>query len=173
MAVSERGYVGVTRTGNGRLTVAAAIDVRRSASPGETIESILRACGMPVPAALERAEWTGTPPLTRRSRHVAAERLFVVGDSAGYVEPFTGEGMSFAMGSAARLAPLAAQAVDFWHDSLAASWERQLKREVFAKQWTCRCLKRLLRSPALCGMAITACRKWPTIPRRIMARLNG
>ena len=36
--------------------------------------------------------WSGTPPLTTVPRWNAAERLFVMGDAAGYVEPFTGEG---------------------------------------------------------------------------------
>lgn len=176
MAVSKDGYVGVTRTGRGMLNIAAAIDPRRVAGSRvsqECIRTILRTCDMPVPQQLDEASWTGTPALTRRSRCLAAERLFVVGDSAGYVEPFTGEGMAFAMASAVQLAPLALRAIDSWHHSFPAHWERQLKKEVFGRQWTCRLLKKLLRSPALCGLAITLSRRLPLIPRRIMSRLNN
>ena len=45
-------------------------------------------------------QWRGTPPLTRRAPSLAAERVFVLGDAAGYVEPFTGEGMAWALASA-------------------------------------------------------------------------
>jgi flavin-dependent dehydrogenase len=40
--------------------------------------------------------------------------LFVIGDAAGYVEPFTGEGMAWALAAADGLAPLAARAVGAW-----------------------------------------------------------
>lgn len=175
MAVSTGGYVGVARTGNGALNVAAAIDPRRataSTTPQEYLRGILQECRMPTPTGFEDACWLGTPALSRRSRRVAAERLFVLGDAAGYVEPFTGEGMSFAMQSAVLLFPLALRAIDTWDESYTACWERQVKKEVFAKQWTCRLLKRMLRSPTLCGLAVTLCRGLPAIPRRIMARLN-
>lgn len=176
MAVSADGYVGVTRIRNGLLNVAAAVDARRlSQSPSTThfIRKLLMECVQPIPTGLHTADWLGTPALTRRSSRVATERLFVLGDAAGYVEPITGEGMSFALQSAALLAPLVTRAIDSWHDSFPMDWERQLKKKVFAKQWTCRLLSKLLRSPTLCGMAIAMCRGLPVIPQRIMSRLNA
>ena len=42
-------------------------------------------------------QWHGTPGLTRRTRPLARDRLFYLGDAAGYVEPFTGEGIAWAL----------------------------------------------------------------------------
>ncbi len=175
MAVSRHGYVGLVRTANGALNVAAAVDPSSCGGerrPAGAIRRILQSCGLPAPAGLADARWNGTPTLSRRTRRVAGTRLFLLGDAAGYVEPFTGEGISFAMESAVRLAGLVLQATASWDDSYSACWERQVKKEVFAKQWTCRLLKRLLRSPALCRLAIKLCHAWPMIPDQVAARLN-
>jgi flavin-dependent dehydrogenase len=51
--------------------------------------------------------WRTITPLTRRSLPAARDRLFLVGDAARVVEPFTGEGIYYAL----RSGELAAQAV--------------------------------------------------------------
>ncbi|RMF81503.1 MAG: FAD-binding protein, partial [Planctomycetota bacterium] len=97
MACDRGGYVGLTRIEDNRLNVAAALDpqcVRQAGDVGAAIRSILEASPFPTPVGLDSARWRGTPPLTCRRRPVAAERVFLIGDATGYVEPFTGEGMA-------------------------------------------------------------------------------
>ena len=110
MACGRTGYVGLVRLENGRLNCAAALDpnaLRRHGGPGQAAAANLEQAGAPVPAGLADAVWHGTPPLTRHRQRPWAERLFLVGDAASYYEPFTGEGMAWALVSAAELAPLA------------------------------------------------------------------
>ena len=51
------------------------------------------------------ARFTATPTLTRRRRTIQRGRLFILGDAAGYIEPFTGEGIAWALASAAAIVP--------------------------------------------------------------------
>jgi flavin-dependent dehydrogenase len=53
-----------------------------------------------VGGAFDPLDWLGTLPLTRRTPRPAGHRVLVVGDAAGYVEPFTGEGMAWALATA-------------------------------------------------------------------------
>ena len=91
--------------------------------------------------------WHGTPPLTSRPNRVAAERLFVIGDASGYVEPFSGEGMATAMETALAVTPLAVEAAYRWQPSLVAEWTAIEQRLIVDQQATCRQLAWILRKP--------------------------
>jgi flavin-dependent dehydrogenase len=175
MATGRGGYVGLVRVEGGRLDVAAAFDpafVKAEGGPGPAAEVVLRTVGWPVPPALAEAGWKGTPALTRRPRQLGGERLFVVGDAAGYVEPFTGEGMAWAVMSAAALAPIAARSVEKWNPQLLREWQAAHRRVVGRRQRVCRVVARVLRSPLLTGLAVSALRWLPALSRPVVAALN-
>ena len=123
MATGRGGYVGLVRVEEDRLDIAAAFDadfVKSSGGLGLAAKAILRQ------VVLAHAQRSGGCPVERNARaHARGERgsrsagLFVVGDAAGYIEPFTGEGMAWAMMSAAALAPIVDEAVRSWDDGLA------------------------------------------------------
>jgi flavin-dependent dehydrogenase len=121
---------------------------------------------------LRRAVWRGTPPLTRRRRRVAAERLFVIGDSAAYLQPFTGEGMSWAMQSAVLVVPVALKAVDRWSAGLAWSWERRYRRFFGRQQRVCRAVGVLLRYRFLARVVTAIVAKAPWLARPWLNRIN-
>ncbi len=175
MVVSPIGYVGLARTADRRLNVAAAVDaqVLTKLSASEAIANILTDCAMPVPAGVESASWQGTPTLTRTSSRSAATRLFVLGDSVGYVEPFTGEGMSWAMQAATLLAPLARRGIDRWSDSLESDWNTTLQSKVIRNQWTCRLISKVLRSPMWTSLMLQAVHRLPGLRKQVMLRLGG
>src|SRR5262249_8439258 len=77
------------------------------------------------------------------------ERLFALGDAAGFAEPFTGEGIGWALQSAAALAPIAAHAARGWDPALQARWEQRWRRDVLSRQRSCRVIARLLPSPRI------------------------
>lgn len=123
MAVGRGGYCGIVRLEDGRLDVAAAVDrrlVTEAGSPARAIAWILATATAAAPAAeqvdpalvdpalhsaLQSAAVRATPPLTRAAPLVSGSgRVFRVGDAAGYVEPFTGEGMGWALAAARMLA---------------------------------------------------------------------
>ena len=175
MAVGRGGYVGLVRVEDDRLDVAAAFDpafVKAAGGPGAAAESVLRSVAWPVPHDLANAAWRGTPALTRRPVRVAGDRVFRVGDAAGYVEPFTGEGLAWAVMSAAAVAPIAARAVRGWDESLARDWENVHRRLIGPRQRICRMVARGLRSPLLTGLAIRVLRIAPLLARPVISALN-
>src|SRR5262249_52361505 len=151
-ACGQYGYLGLVRLEDGRLDLAAAFDshwVRDCGGPGRAAGALLAEVGWPAVARLAELGWRGTPTLTRRARRLAAERLFLLGDAAGYIEPFTGEGMAWALASAQALAPLAARAVERWHPVLARQWSEAHRRLIGRRQLVCQLLATVLRSPRL------------------------
>ena len=127
MACSSSGYVGVAPVDGGRFDVAAAVDpaaLAAARSPGKLICGILSEAGLPALVGLEVAEWRGTPLLTRQTRPLAANRCLIVGDAAEYAEPFTGEGIGWAMGSAVLASTLIQQGLEMWNAEIAERWNR-------------------------------------------------
>lgn len=103
MLVGTEGYLGISRADGEFYDFAAALDpaaVTRHRSVAAAIDALLDECGLPPIRAITPERWKSTPHLTRRSWPVAKDRVFLIGDSMGYVEPFTGEGMSWAMAGA-------------------------------------------------------------------------
>lgn len=152
MACGRHGYVGLVRTEDGRLTVGAALNpawVKHRGGPGAAVPEVLQGAGFPAFDALNRARWHGTPRLTRRRRRLGAERVLVLGDAAGYVEPFTGDGMAWALAGAAAIEPLALRGVERWSNGLVDQWTARHRKLVRARQRGCRGIAMMLRRPRL------------------------
>ncbi len=175
MATARGGYVGCVCVEDGRLDVAAAFDVaflKEQGGPGPAAEAVLAEVGWPRITGLAELPWKGTPALTRRAKQIGGERWFAVGDAAGYVEPFTGEGMAWAVMSAAALAPIAVRAVQRWDGALVREWERTHRRLIGARQRVCRVVSRVLRSPILTTATVRALSVLPVLSRPVVASLN-
>ena len=175
MATGRGGYVGLVRVEDDRLDVAAALDpgfVKSAGGLGPAAEAILASVGWPAVPGLAGRPWKGTPALTRRPVAVAGRRWFAVGDAAGYVEPFTGEGMAWAVASAAALAPIALKAAAGWDDHFIQKWARTHARLVGRRQRVCRVVARVLRSPALTELAVRVLSLLPAAARPVVAALN-
>lgn len=180
MAAARGGYVGLVRLEDGTVNVAAALEpgfLRRVGDPGSAVAGILAASGAPPLPCEARGSgeplwgWKGTPPLTRRARRVAGPRLFRVGDAAGYVEPFTGEGMAWALAGAQALAPLVtvaarsarwpAEVERAWQACWDAGWRRG-SRLCRAAAWT-------LRRPPVARAAVRLASVAPGVAARVAA----
>lgn len=171
MAVGRGGYVGLVRVEGGALNIAAAFDarlIREFGGPAQAAANVLAEAGFPAIPMMAEAEWLGTPTLTRSTTPVATQRLFVLGDASGYVEPFTGEGMGWALASAVALAPIADAACDSWQPSLAEAWSREHSRLVRSRQRTCRMLAALLKSPTCVRLAMFLLPKMPKLLQPIV-----
>jgi 2-polyprenyl-6-methoxyphenol hydroxylase-like FAD-dependent oxidoreductase len=176
MAAGWRGYVGLVREEDGGLNVAAAFDrafVRDLGSPAAASAAVLAAAGFPPIQSLDDADWRGTPALTRRTRPLAVERVFLLGDSAGYVEPFTGEGMGWALESGLAVAPLALRAIEHWSPDLAGEWSSLHAHVVRRRQLVCRSLAVALRHPAPTRVVFEILRRAPAVAGLVLGRLNA
>ena len=159
MACGRGGYVGLVRLEDGRLDIAAAVDplfVKQCTGPARAVSTFIQTAGLPPIDHLDQQPWRGTPKLTRRRPHLGAERLLVLGDAAGYVEPFTGEGIAWALASGIAIAPLAAEAVRSWSHGAIEQWESTHTRLLGSHQFACRMVTRMLRHPSLTRAAVAA-----------------
>ncbi|MEM7576879.1 MAG: FAD-dependent oxidoreductase [Planctomycetota bacterium] len=164
MFVGRGGYVGAVRTNAvpGQAGPSRGIEFAAAMRPG-----LLKDCGgigaavsrlmteaqdnRDVAETIGRANWRMTPPLTAFRKHVAAPGLLIVGDAAGYVEPFTGEGMAWALQSADDASDVVAEALDgtLSYDAAAARWtKRDARQRRLGRMW-CWGTRATLRQPAL------------------------
>ena len=175
MAVGRDGYVGLVRLEDGRLNVAAALDASglRNRPPAELVGHIVAQSGFEPLDGLEDAEWKGTKALRSRPRRVAHERLFGVGDAAGYVEPFTGEGVQCALDSAALLAPLVTRAAASWQPQLADEWQQRHAAEVRGSQRFCTLLSGALRHSQAVRLALRLLALYPSLGAPVVRRVSG
>ena len=159
MATADTGYVGLVRVEHDRLNVAAAIDrdAVRGRSLAEATAAILRDAGLPIPAAWHDATWTGTPPLTRSAMSTAALGVGCLGDAAGYVEPFTGEGMTWALAAGEAFGNATPDYLAD-PDRLATHWPAAFRRVVSERQRVCQSLAWILKRPRLSRVVLPIAR---------------
>ena len=176
MAVGRDGYLGIVRLSDGRLHAAAAIEPRElngGTGIGSIADRILGEAGFPRIDGLREARWKGTLALTRRTRPLGDHRLFILGDAAGYVEPFTGEGIAWALESGRAIVPIGLRAVSRWEPSLVREWEQVHQRVVRRRQAFCRAAAIVMRRPLLVRAALGAAAWVPGATARVLAELNA
>ncbi len=160
LCVGRGGYVGVVRLGDGSADVAAAVDPARAREAGGPVALMsrwLRDAGLEALAPATRVH--GTAMLTRRRVSLGGRGLIVVGDAAGYVEPFTGEGMTWALLGGEAGGAMAATLDD--DAALTGAWERWHRSNVGRRQLACRVVRTALRVPGLVGATLWCARRVP------------
>lgn len=177
MVVTRNGYAGIAPLEDGRLNLAAALDpayLRSCENPATAIRTLLTEVGIELLSGTDDAPFRGTRPLTQESRRVSGHRLLILGDAAGYVEPFTGEGIAWALRSAELAAPLVQRAIaEGWRQEHAELWTEVLRTQVASARMTCRILARCLQTPWLLSPMLTLCQRFPSISRCIVDRINS
>ncbi len=155
MHIGPAGYVGLVRLADGAVDLAAALDaahVKAAGGPAPAIAEVLEACAVAnARELLAHESIAGTGLLTRRRSRTAARSggLIVAGDAAGYVEPFTGEGIAWALVQGERAGFLAARAARdarAW-SSLAGDWTDWLAGVIEPRRRACRAVRWTLRHP--------------------------
>ncbi len=114
MHVGGGGYCGVAPLAATRANVAFVLDRERMTEAAGDIENFYRRSLAAWPALAERLENAtlleaprAIGPLALEARRVSAPGALLVGDSAGFYDPFTGEGVTLALRSAELALPVA------------------------------------------------------------------
>src|SRR5262249_3940162 len=89
----------------------------------------------------------------------------------GYVEPFTGEGMAWALEAAAALGWLGVEAARQWTPRLAARWTSIFRRTVGDRRAS-RAAASLLRHPQLTRAVVALLHRFPVLGQPVIRRLN-
>jgi flavin-dependent dehydrogenase len=175
MAVGRGGYVGLVRVEGGAINLACAVDralLQSSGGAAGACKQILAEAGFASPPSLDEAGWQLTAALSRRTRPLAGHRLLLLGDAAGYVEPFTGEGMGWALTSALAALPLVRRAVEHWDGAIETEWRRLHHRWVTRRQTFCRALAQVLRHPEASWGLHRMARTFPSITGSMIEHLQ-
>ncbi len=174
MAIGETGYVGLVVTENQVINLAAAVDrsAVQASGPAEVCHQILHSCGWDLATQLQATHFRGTPTLTRRRKIAGGHRLFYVGDASGYVEPFTGEGMAWAIRAGSAVVPRVEAAIDRWTADLPRQWTVDLKQTLGNQQRRCRMISRLLRHPVLVRHTVGALSRFPRFGRFAVRQIH-
>lgn len=179
MLIGSRGYLGISRTDGDYYDFAAALDpaaVREQKSIGAVIDRLLGECDLPPLGELSPQRWASTPHLTRSSWPVARNRVFLLGDSMGYVEPFTGEGMSWGLAGAKRLAELLSPALvdSALRESTAAqlesSWNGWAAGQRRRNQSVCRWVAGQVRRPVRAAWLLAGLDWFPPVRNMILRK---
>ena len=174
MACGRNGYVGVVCVEEGRLNVAAALDpqwVRQCGGTNRASIQLMEEAGVEPPPTLAEQNWLATPLLTRRAGRVAARRLLIVGDAAGYVEPFTGEGMAWALASGRAVVPVIHGLRMGWDAEMERKWTRVHRQLIRGRQQLCRTIAWWLRRPTLFRCSLHVLRQIPSFSQPLIRHL--
>ncbi|MCE9618374.1 MAG: NAD(P)/FAD-dependent oxidoreductase [Planctomycetes bacterium] len=165
MRVARGGYLGIVAESRERIHVAGMIDRTSGVSrPDELLIEVARSWPLLAQAIDEGRpdRWIAAGPLPWRPTRVADESTALVGDAAGYAEPYSGEGMRWAFECAGGLArawreeggwtPRAAQQYAHWHRARIA----RRQRGTLQAAW-------LLRNPARAALTCRAAKRFPGV----------
>lgn len=118
MHVGAHGYAGLAPLEDGLTNVAFVSDAATVAGRPGALEAYFEAGLRALPAAWARVSQgerigpiRGVGPMAHRTRRCAGDGFLLVGDAAGFLDPFTGEGVAEALGGALLAAPVASAAL--------------------------------------------------------------
>lgn len=174
MRCGSAGYFGAVRLEDGSMDVAAALSPRRTrqlGGPGAAIREIARESGLGNCAdILAGLSWRGTGLLTRR-RRVESDRIFVIGDAAEYVEPFTGEGITWAMEAGLAVASFARAVCA--REYKTGAWTDASNRLAKNRRVACRVAAQALRFPGAISFGISVANRIPAIRACLATAISG
>ncbi len=141
MATGDSGYVGVVQLEDARWNVAAALHADAlKEGISHMIARLLDECRISHPD-ISATKWTTCPKLGREVIRPWTDRMLLAGDSSGYIEPITGEGMAWAVAAAESAAAVACEP---WSDSSGKEYGRAWTRRVATSRKAVRSASALL-----------------------------
>ncbi len=175
MARGNGGYVGAVKLPDGRIDVAGALDpeaVKSSRGLANTAEKIWLEAGFASLPSWFESDWKGTPVLSSRYQRVSGKGIFLIGDAAGYVEPFTGEGIAWGLKTGWDVAPYIKATLD--GDMRACdAWNIEYRSIVGSRQRTCRVVSKILRSKILTESLLGLVSLWSSMAETVINKFNG
>lgn len=158
------GYAGIAPLGDGRAVIGAAVDPGwvKGRHESRPLVGLLKELGIGVEHCDSWLPTGGAPGLTRRRASVEADgRIFLIGDATGYIEPFTGEGMTWALGDACMVTDHALAVLGGRYTP--GDWDAQHRHINTRRKILCRSTARLLRMPRLTHALIGAASRSPSL----------
>lgn len=181
MHVGPDSYCGIAPQEDGRVNVAMVVDMARFARRGCATDAYFDAAMTSYPAMADRIRQAirvtpvrGVGPLARRVRRVSGDGYLLVGDAAGFFDPFTGEGIFDALHGGELAAATIAAALDLGDTSARAlaSYDRDRQRAFESRRRTAWLIQAFVRSPRLMDYALARIAERPSV-RSTMTGVMG
>jgi len=174
MFSNDRGYLGIVRLADGSLDLACALDkdlLSGGKSPNQLAFDLISANQVRPPDGLFEARFQGTDRLSRRRPKVAEERLFILGDASAYTEPFTGQGIAWALNSALLAANQINLAIGATNRATLIqaknNWQNLTDRKLRPRQTTSRLVARALSARPVSDTLLKVLVRYPSLSSRI------
>lgn len=126
MHVFNEGYYGMTRTSEKTANLCLVLGSKANATPQKIANRYF--------PKLPSQVWHSIYPISRRTAELGRGRILLVGDAARVVEPFTGEGIYFALSSGEAAAHAILLALKANDDSVAVPSYTELHRALYKKR---------------------------------------
>ena len=173
MHIGTDGYVGLVRMEDGRIDAAAALAPGSPRGISAAIARLLANAGHPLAEIARHSTWRGTPLLQGTAAHLAEPGLFLVGDAASFVEPFTGEGITWALEAGLAVTPYVRKALGGAVTEAADGWERYYRNMLNRRQRVCRMIGAIVRQPLALRLAMGAIACVPSLAFPIIRQVHG
>ncbi len=164
MHVTGSGYAGLAPLEDGLTNVAFVADSEAVVNRPGTLEEFFIDGLAGIPAFAEKLAHAervggirGVGPMARRARRVAGDGFLLVGDAAGFLDPFTGDGIREALQGAMLAAPVASAALrtgDLSARQL-APYRDARRRAFWTKHQLCWLVQGFISTPPLMNYATT------------------
>ena len=175
MHVGGGGYCGIAPLAPRRANVTFVLDRGEMAAAGGDLESFYRETLRRWPRVEERlapASLLGPPraigPLALQASRVSAPGALLVGDSAGFYDPFTGEGVTLALRSADMAAEVASRALRSPRGADLRAYDRARHAATRDKFRINRMLQRIVAWPALSNAVARRLSRRPDLADRLV-----
>jgi flavin-dependent dehydrogenase len=161
--VAEGGYAGLALLEDSLATVTLITDVDAVAKRAGSVDAYYAAKLAEIPIVREMVAGAervgpirGVGPLARQVRKRTGDGFLLVGDAAGFLDPFTGEGIYKALHGARLAAPVIVSALERGDTSAyaLAPYARAYRQAFFANTQVLRIVQAFVHSPPLMRYAI-------------------
>ncbi len=177
MHVGDGLYCGIAPVGDGLVSVAMAAPMGAK-GPGESVAGLFERLLTALPGAARTlgsgrrvGPIRGVGPMARRVSRCSGPGFLLVGDAAGFLDPFTGEGVHRALVGA----DLAAEAVDqalLRRDALPVGYDEARRRALASKELVCLLVQLFLSRPAAFGYVLRRLDRRPAAGSALSAVLG-
>lgn len=168
MHAGKRGCVGIGPGPGGLANVTVVVRPSDAKRVGADLISYIESYPV-LRNRFDGADWEGSTLRTgtfgHAVSHAIADGVMLVGDSAQFVDPFTGEGLYFALRGAELAAEVAAISLGEGSTSMAAlaPYERQRRAAFKARYSLCDIIQRFLGAPAVLSYMASRMRRHPDL----------
>ncbi len=156
--VCREGYAGLAPLEDGLTNVALVVGADAVSARAGTVERFFLDRLASIPLVAERlggaervGEIRGVGSMAHRVRRTAGDGFLLIGDAAGFLDPFTGEGIYDAVKAAQLAAPVASASLRTGDTSAAAleSYRRARRQAFAAKRQVCWIVQAFVHAPVL------------------------